>query len=191
MINKILSNPIEYFFRLLFVLYQYISYPIYFFLLKKYGKESFIHPLASIRNHKHILMGNNIIINKNVNLWVSSLTLGNNIQINPNTCIYGQVIIGDNVLIAPNCMIAGGNHSFENSNKPMIIQNCTTKRPIVIGNDIWIASNSIILDGVHIGDGAIIGAGSVVTKDVPSMAIVVGNPAKLIRYRNNHIISSE
>ena len=191
MINKILNNPTEYFFRFFFLLYQYLSYPIYFILLKEYGKKSFIHPLASIRNHRNILMGNNIIINKNVTIWTASLKLGNNIQINPNTSIYGQVHIGSNVMIAPNCMIAGGSHSFINTHKPMIDQGCTIKRPIVIGNDVWIAANAIILDGIYIGDGAIIGAGSVVTKDVPSMAIVGGNPAKLICYRDKNSPSDE
>ena len=55
--------------------------------------------------------------------------------------------------------------------------------PVVMGNDVWIGMRSIIMDGVKIGDGAVIGAGAVVTKDVPPYAIVVGVPAKLIRYR--------
>lgn len=59
----------------------------------------------------------------------------------------------------------------------------TTKRDVAIGNDVWIGRNSLILSGVNIGDGAIIGAGSVVTKDVHPYAIVAGNPAKMIRYR--------
>ncbi len=58
-----------------------------------------------------------------------------------------------------------------------------TKGDVIIGNDVWIGLNSLILSGVTIGDGAVIGAGSVVTKDVPPYAIVGGNPAKLIRYR--------
>lgn len=56
---------------------------------------------------------------------------------------------------------------------------------IEIGNDVWIGANAIILDGVKIGNGVIVGAGAVVTKDVPSYAIVGGNPAKIIRYRFN------
>jgi acetyltransferase-like isoleucine patch superfamily enzyme len=59
----------------------------------------------------------------------------------------------------------------------------TTKRDVVIGNDVWIGRNSLILSGVTIGDGAIVGAAAVVAKDVPPYAIVVGNPAKVIRYR--------
>jgi len=57
------------------------------------------------------------------------------------------------------------------------------KGPIIIGNDVWIGAYSIILSGVKIGDGAVVGAGAVVSKDVPPYAIVAGNPAKIIRYR--------
>ena len=55
--------------------------------------------------------------------------------------------------------------------------------PVKIGNDVWVGANSLVMGGITIGDGAIIGAGSIVTKDVPSYAIVVGSPAKIIKYR--------
>ena len=58
-----------------------------------------------------------------------------------------------------------------------------SKGDVVIGNDVWLGLGSIILSGVTVGDGAVVGAGSVVTKDVPSFAIVAGNPARVIRYR--------
>lgn len=58
-----------------------------------------------------------------------------------------------------------------------------TKGPITVGNDVWIGSRAIVLSGVTIGHGAVVGAGSVVTKDVPPYAVVAGNPARLIRYR--------
>lgn len=186
-LQKIINNPSEYIFRAMYLFYRLIHFPIYKILLKSFGKKSFIHPLASLRNHKNISVGNNVIINRNVNIWVSRLVLGNNIQINPNTCIYGNVIIENNVMIAPNCMIAGGNHGIANIFEPMITQTCISKGPIIIEDDVWIASNSVILDGVRIGSGAVIGGGSVVTKDIPPMAIAIGNPAKVIKYRNQHI----
>lgn len=58
-------------------------------------------------------------------------------------------------------------------------------KPVTIGNDVWIGTRAIILDGVHIGDGAVVGAGAVVTKDVPPYAVVGGVPAKVIKYRFN------
>jgi len=58
-----------------------------------------------------------------------------------------------------------------------------TYKKVVIGNDVWIGANSVIMPGVTIGDGAVIGAGAVVTKDVPAYAIVVGVPAKVVKYR--------
>ncbi|WP_308462078.1 CatB-related O-acetyltransferase [Mesorhizobium sp. INR15] len=61
----------------------------------------------------------------------------------------------------------------------------SSKGPIRIGNDVWIGRRAIILSGVTIGDGAVIGAGAVVSKDVPPYAVVVGNPAALVRYRFN------
>lgn len=59
-----------------------------------------------------------------------------------------------------------------------------TKKPIRIGDDVWIGANVTILKGVCIGKGAVVGAGSVVTRDIPEYAVAVGNPAKVIRYRN-------
>ena len=61
--------------------------------------------------------------------------------------------------------------------------------PVKIGNDVWIGANSVIMDGLTIGDGAVIGSGAIVTKDVPPYAIVVGVPAKILRYRfEKHLI---
>ncbi|NWF67008.1 MAG: hypothetical protein HXX81_06030 [Campylobacterales bacterium] len=100
-VTKIINNPFEYFFRMMYLCYRLFHAPIYKILLKNFGEKSFIHPLASIRNHKYVSIGNNVIINRNVNIWVSKLILGNNIQINPNTCIYGNIIIRNDVMIAP------------------------------------------------------------------------------------------
>ena len=102
--------------------------------------------------------------------------------------------IGAYCSIAKNVQIfVGGNHRSDwistfpfpafFSEARDIVDYHTSKGDITIDNDVWIGENSIILSGVSIGDGAIVGTGSVVTKDVPPYAIVAGNPAKLIRYR--------
>ena len=72
-----------------------------------------------------------------------------------------------------------------------IAEEVVSKGSIIIGNDVWIGTNAIITSGVKIGHGAIIGAGSIVTKDVPNFGIVVGNPAKLIKYRFSDSIQRE
>ena len=80
-------------------------------------------------------------------------------------------------------MVASG-HNFR---KGTLIVNQgwnVDKRNIIIEDDVWIGANSVILPGITIEQGAVIGAGSVVTKDVPSYAIVAGNPAKIIKYRS-------
>ena len=65
----------------------------------------------------------------------------------------------------------------------MKLQEAAEEKPVIIGNDVWIATRAIILPGVHVGNGAIIAAGSVVTRDVPDYSIVGGNPAKVIKMR--------
>ena len=86
-------------------------------------------------------------------------------------------------MMAPNCYFITRNHSFERVDVPMREQGYSEEKPIVVGDDVWLGYGAIILPGVTIGDGAIIGAGTVVTKDVPPYAIVGGNPAKVIRFR--------
>ena len=89
-------------------------------------------------------------------------------------------------MIAPNCMIASGNHGIKDNNIPMIEQQCYSKGKIVIEDDVWIGANCVILDGVKISTGAVVGGGSIVTKDIPHKAVVVGNPAKIIKYRTKN-----
>lgn len=93
----------------------------------------------------------------------------------------GGVTIGDRVLIGYRTQILSTNHAI-NGREP-IFSSGHVKQPVCIKNDVWIGASSIILPGVSIGEGAVVAAGSVVTKDVPAFAIVAGVPAKLIRYR--------
>lgn len=109
--------------------------------------------------------------------------IGDNSGIGEGARFYGKIVMGNDVMIGTECLIYTQNHAFENTEISMRLQGPQAEKPVVIGNDVWIGGRVIILPGVHIGNGAIIGAVSVVTKDVPDYAIVGGNPAKIIRTR--------
>lgn len=115
-----------------------------------------------------------------------SITVGNwtafNIGAHINASCGGNIIIGDHCPIGPGVVLRTANHRFQNRGVNIQEQGHQIG-DIVIEDDCWIGANAIILGGVHIGKGAIIGAGAVVTKDIPSMAIAVGVPAKVLKYR--------
>lgn len=133
-----------------------------------------------------------------------NIELGRFVSINgPGTRIsarINKVKIGDFTSIASNVIIQEDYHNYTRPTSYFIMQNIFgesvmndvfTKGTIEIGEDVWVGSNSTILSGVKIGRGSIIGAGSVVTKDVPKYAIVAGNPAKVIKYRFDDEIIDE
>jgi maltose O-acetyltransferase len=97
---------------------------------------------------------------------------------------YGGIEIGSNVIIGPYCIIHSANHSFNDTVSPIKLQGYEMAS-VRIGDDCWLGANVIVLPGVHIGRGTVIGAGSVVTKDIPPYSVVVGNPAKVIYSRLN------
>jgi maltose O-acetyltransferase len=107
------------------------------------------------------------------------LAVGANCYVNRNTMIEGHasLTIGDRVAIGPNCYIG----DFDHQTGPMGGRSDTDYgrlAPTVIGSDVWIGANCVILKGVSIGDAATIGAGSVVTRPVPAGAVAAGNPAR-------------
>jgi acetyltransferase-like isoleucine patch superfamily enzyme len=137
--------------------------------------------------------GGEILIGKNneflhgvcLMTYGGKIKIGNNCSINPYTIIYGHgkgVSIGDNVLIAGHTMIIPVNHVFERMDTPICSQG-TVSKGITIENNVWIGAGCKILDGIHIGTGAIIAAGSVVNKDIPKNVIVAGVPSKIIKNR--------
>lgn len=126
--------------------------------------------------------GTNVNIEKGAQ-FSSEISLGDNSGIGVNALISSYVTIGKDVMMGPDCIILTSNHGFERTDIPMWRQASSEPRPVVIGDDVWIGARVIILPGVHVGSGSVIGAGSVVTKDVAPGSIVGGNPAKLIRMR--------
>lgn len=121
------------------------------------------------------------------------VVIGKHTQINPFTVIYGGsgVYIGDNVMIAPHCMIASGNHNYKQLENPIRFAEDVTKGPIIIEDGVWIGANSTIVDGVRIGHNAVVAANSVVTKDVNPFEIVSGVPAKLFGNRINFVLKKD
>jgi acetyltransferase-like isoleucine patch superfamily enzyme len=113
-----------------------------------------------------------------------SIVIGNHVFLGPHVIIYGHggVEIGDNCLIAGHVCIASSNHTIPPQGQ-WIRSLPDIPLPVRIGNDVWIGFGAVILGGVTIGDGCVIGAGAVVTQDLPPGAIAVGNPARVIRYR--------
>lgn len=95
----------------------------------------------------------------------------------------GGLDIGEGVLVGPHAALLSAGHSLDAA-EPCVARNPLTRAPVRIGAGAWIGARSIVLQGVRIGEGAVIGAGSVVTRDVPPMAVAVGNPARIMRFRH-------
>ena len=129
-----------------------------------------------------VYVGQEVNIEKGA-MITSTMEIGDRSGVGINATISGKVVIGNDVMMGPECIIYARNHAFDRTDIPMREQGFSAEKPVYIGDDVWIGGRVTILPGVHIGKGAIVGAGAVVTKDVPEYAIVGGNPAKIIRYR--------
>lgn len=114
-----------------------------------------------------------------------SIKFGDNCSVNPFCVIYGagSLVVGSNVSIAAGVTIVPQSHVVKPGLGPSF-ETGTELQPIVVEDNVWIGTRAVILGGVTIGLGAIVGAGAVVTKDVPSGAYVAGVPAKVIKYRD-------
>lgn len=107
-----------------------------------------------------------------------NITIGKNVFINSGCCFqdHGGITLGDGALVGHNVVLATLNHDLDPRKR-----GTTIPAPIVIGNDVWIGANATILQGVTIGDGSVVAAGAVVSKDVPPNTVVGGVPAKVIK----------
>ena len=116
----------------------------------------------------------------------AGIELGDNVHIGSGADFdgVGGIVIGDGTIFAPNVMVISRTHNFDRNLAALPFDNVMLTAPVRIGRYAWIGTRSIILPGVTIGEGAVVGAGAVVPKDVPDCAIVVGNPARVVRYRD-------
>lgn len=151
----------------------------------RFAKMFILRQIYGLRNvHKTFYMVGKSEISKD-------LIAGCYTYIGPKCEIYANVKIGDYTMLASEVKIIGGDHKYDNPNRPMIFSGRDIIKVTNIGKDVWVGSRSIILAGVNIGDGAIIAAGSVISKDVEPYTIVGGVPAKFIknRFENQEDIS--
>lgn len=126
--------------------------------------------------------GKNVNIEKDA-IFSSKVRLGDNSGIGINASIGGSCYIGRDVMMGPDCIVYTRNHKTSDLTTIMRGQGFDEEKPVYIGDDVWIGGRVIILPGIRVGSHSIIGAGAVVTKDVPEWAIVAGNPAVVKKYR--------
>jgi acetyltransferase-like isoleucine patch superfamily enzyme len=119
---------------------------------------------------------------------VSHIFLGNNITVRPGSMFFaddasdnGSITIGDNVLIGSGVHIYVSTHKFSDPTKNIFHQGFEPSLGVVIESGCWVGANVIVLPGITIGENSVVGAGSIVTKDIPPRTLFAGNPARYIR----------
>ncbi len=135
-----------------------------------------------------ITIGSNAFIGRNsiLSCKEGSIHLADYCNVSANCMLLSEteVSLGKHCFLAGNCyLVAGGNHSFDRPDVPIMFQPSYSKGGIKIEDDCWLGAGAIVLDGVTIGHGSVIGAGSVLTKPLPEYSIAVGSPARRIRDR--------
>jgi len=180
--------------------------------LASFNSRGYISPSAKIK-HSSLNLGRNVFVGDGVVIYQTvtggSVELGDAVQLYSDIIIEtgdggrvtigaethiqprcqlsaykGSIKIGKRVEIAPNCAFYPYNHEFA-LGEPVRNQPLTTRGGITVDDDVWLGVGVIVLDGVTIGKGAVIGAGSVVTRDVPDEAVAFGSPARVVRMRSD------
>lgn len=189
----------------------YLRKRFYRLLFKKGGKNVIFGRNINIRQPNKIELGDNVAIADNCDLYPRGnngrISIGNNVLIGRNTIISttdGSIEIGNNTLVSMNCVLgcwkatlklganvivagnawfaSGGTHGFDRVDIPISAQEAHSEG-IVIEDDVWFGARVTVLDGCTIGRGSVIGAGAVVTKDIPEFSVAYGIPAKVVRKR--------
>ncbi|MEG0890989.1 MAG: acyltransferase [Bacteroidales bacterium] len=156
-------------------------------IIIKKGKGTIIRRKARLDliPSKKLILGKRVIIEDYViiNNGMGDVIIGDYSKMLSRTMLVGPVKIGNKVVLGSNSRVTGLTHNYVNINVPIDDQGVTATIT-VIDDDVWIGGNCCINQGIHIGTHVIIGAGSVVTKDIPSYSVAVGNPAKIIKFYN-------
>lgn len=174
---------------------------IYTFLIKRcfhsFGKNSIIKPFLNFSNPHYVDIGKSVNIGNSCRITVSTIfagqktksktnikiKIGNNVDIGNNTFISANnnISIGNHVIMAPNVFITDHDHGFTNIKKNLHQQALTDGGYVDIKDNVFLGVKSTVLKNVTIGKHSVVGANSVVTKDVPPFCVVAGNPAKIIK----------
>lgn len=165
----------------------------YYLILRKFhfvkcGKGCRFEGLLNIPQRGGVIsLGDNVYFTRFIELSVTKgavVNIGNDTFIGPGTVLscHSKITIGDHTIIGEYVSIHDNDHIFEDLETPIASQGFHSQE-ISIGRDVWIGCKAVILKGVTIGDHSVVGAGSVVTKDVPPGAVVAGVPAAVIRTR--------
>ena len=166
-------------------MYMALFHPLIF--LKTTGKRIYIGRRGTIRGLSCINFGKNVRIGNNVRIQIyrkgATLSLGDNVYMcNRNSFLLGgNIQIGNDTLMASDILISSENHGINPEDPLPYGKQELICKDVSIGSGCWIGEKVIILPGVTIGDKSIIGAGSVVTQNIPPLSIAVGNPAKIIK----------
>ena len=159
-------------------------------LIRRPAKGLFIKRHCNIKKLSQIKFGNNVRLGEftRINCYSKNgkIVFGNNVYaVNRNSFLVGgNIIIGNNTLLGSDICITSENHGMEVESDLNFGKQPLICRDVVIGDGCWISEKVIILPGVHIGKKCVIGAGAVVTKDIPDYSIAVGNPARVIKKYN-------
>ena len=176
MVDWLIMNQVEtrprWFIRLLAPLYQHR------------GRHAIIHHSVRMDTppYRKFWLGDYSVVESFacINNAVGDVIIGDHTRIGLHNTIIGPVTIGSHVNLAQGITITALNHNFDDSEKRIDQQGISTKE-VVLEDDIWVGANAVILPGVTIGKHAVVAAGAIVTKDVPSHSLVAGVPAKVIR----------
>lgn len=162
------------------------------------GKNCIVDDLVSLSvrgsESSHIDLAENVFVGRCSELKVreGTISIGSFTSIGSNCRIStaeGKIRIGEYVFLAAHCYVGGGNHKSDRTDIPIAKQGFESKGGVTIGDDVWLGANCVISDGVTIGKGSIIGACSLVNRDIPDYSIAFGIPAKVHKSRLNNSTS--